>query len=1077
MIGDVVSTRLQKEMGSMQQEISKIHEEMARLEATIDSKFQGFREEFRGDLQALLSKYFDKGKGVLGAPPGFPQKEPDTVLVGPNFVVMSSVNGKGQSSLVGAFDKVSRLECLKFEGNDFRGWWTKLEQYFEAKGILESNKVRLVMLNLEGRALEWHHFYSQRNGGLQILSWPAYFKSLQDRFGFGQFGNPMKEIVTLKQQGTVEQYQDMFVGLLNQLHLPESYALSIFLNNLKSEIGHYLDLFEPTTLVEDFQLARKIKVLLACPAKKSSTPSSNSPRSLLNLSVISGYSSSPTRSVPASQSVSNATVNKPGVWSILPAVLAERRQKGDVDEFHECSDKLEEENSEEDQLKSPVILLHALNGLQGHNTIRVVTRVGSTLAIILVDSGSTHNFIDAKLVNKLSLPVTYHEKLKVTVANGTCLFTRGLCREVLWEVQVHHFATDFLVLPLKRCDMVLGVQWLLMLGDIIWNFSSLTIQFMVKGQTRILQGIIPGSLAIEKPGSNPKCFVTTGQPLGLYAMVMSTPKQTALLAITIEDSAIPLQAILDKFKDGQQQLICFPDSNGQEEGRELTALMNSIFKPLLRICVLVFFDDILVYSSSWTEHLQHLREVLSLLQNQQLFTKKSKYCFGTTQIEYLGHVLGTGTVAMDKSKRYYRRFIRHYGLLAKPLTDLLKKNRWSWNCSCAVTTRATSGLLQKGINNGAVDALSIQPQLDQGQFFQMATGGTVSYKKGINNRAADALSRQPQLDHGQFFQMATSSVISNLLARVQSLYETDDKLKKIIQDVRGSDTQHHKYSWDGRFLRKRGKIVVRRDLQFRRDLFKHFHASAVGRHLGIHECLVCQRCKGETVASLGLLQPLLAPERAWSVISLDFIEGLPNSNKKNSILVVVDHLTKYGHFVALSHLYTAKDVAQEYLNNVYKLHGVVSSVGNQTLTVYSLPPLNGWSNGGLKQAREAARKLLHFHFKRAYSRMKYFADRHCSDMSFNVGDLLPPGSRIHPTFYVSQLKKHIGSSPAQVQLPLHDDHGAMQKQLVRLVDRRIVKKSNQAVTEVLVEWIDSFPEYLTWESLTILRTKFPHCHP
>lgn len=77
----------------------------------------------------------------------------------------------------------------------------------------------------------------------------------------------------------------------------------------------------------------------------------------------------------------------------------------------------------------------------------------------------------------------------------------------------------------------------------------------------------------------------------------------------------------------------------------------------------------------------------------------------------------------------------------------------------------------------------------------------------------------------------------------------------------------------------------------------------------IRECSICQKCMGESVASPGLLQPLPIPDRAWATVSLDFIEGLPNSNRRNSILVVVDHLTKYGHFLGLSHPYTAKEVA------------------------------------------------------------------------------------------------------------------------------------------------------------------------
>lgn len=69
----------------------------------------------------------------------------------------------------------------------------------------------------------------------------------------------------------------------------------------------------------------------------------------------------------------------------------------------------------------------------------------------------------------------------------------------------------------------------------------------------------------------------------------------------------------------------------------------------------------------------------------------------------------------------------------------------------------------------------------------------------------------------------------------------------------------------------------------------------------IQSCDVCQRCKNESVPSLGLLQPLSIPEQAWCSISMDFIESLPKSQGNDIILVVVDRLTKYSHFLALSH--------------------------------------------------------------------------------------------------------------------------------------------------------------------------------
>jgi hypothetical protein len=78
------------------------------------------------------------------------------------------------------------------------------------------------------------------------------------------------------------------------------------------------------------------------------------------------------------------------------------------------------------------------------------------------------------------------------------------------------------------------------------------------------------------------------------------------------------------------------------------ALMNEVLLPFLRKFVLVFFDDILIYSMSWAEHLHHVHLVLSKLHEHQLYVKKSKCAFGARSMAYLSHVISAVDVAMDR---------------------------------------------------------------------------------------------------------------------------------------------------------------------------------------------------------------------------------------------------------------------------------------------------------------------------------------------------------------------------------------------------------------------------------------------
>lgn len=118
--------------------------------------------------------------------------------------------------------------------------------------------------------------------------------------------------------------------------------------------------------------------------------------------------------------------------------------------------------------------------------------------------------------------------------------------------------------------------------------------------------------------------------------------------------------------------------------------------------MIVFFDDILIYSSTLESHGDHLDQVLSILELHHFFVKLSKCLFCSTTVDYLGHLISDGNLKADPSKieamvawptptsvkqllgflgltGYYRRFIAHYAIIAAPLTDLLKKEAFAWS--------------------------------------------------------------------------------------------------------------------------------------------------------------------------------------------------------------------------------------------------------------------------------------------------------------------------------------------------------------------------------------------------------------
>lgn len=501
---------------------------------------------------------------------------------------------------------------------------------------------------------------------------------------------------------------------------------------------------------------------------------------------------------------------------------------------------------EEEESELAQISVNAIAGITDYTTMKVKGTHGKKTIYVLIDPGSTHNFIDVKIANLLGCKLQEAGRARVSVADGTKINVCGKVEKFQWNFQGHNFTTDFMVIPLGGHDIVLGVQWLAMLGPITWDFQKLTMQFKWDQKKVILNGITAGSVREIKARNMESSRESDMQLRMIYAYEESTvePFQLRLMhsegssalvsdkiqqlvlkygdifeepntlppfrdnhnhkivlkdgsdpvnqrpyrysvhqkneidkmvrkllkAGTIQPSASPYASpvVLVKKKDntwrlcvdyrklnnmtikdrfpipliedlmdelggsmiysnidlraGYHQVRMEPDDMQKTAFRTHTGhyeylvmpfgltnapatfqgLMNHVFREYLRKFVLIFFDDILIYSSSEEEHVKHLEEVFKTMRLNKMFAKRSKCEFGTDRVEYLGHFIQASGVSTDPRKvkavsewpvpknlkmlrgflglaGYYRRYVERFGIKARPLTALTKKEGFCWN--------------------------------------------------------------------------------------------------------------------------------------------------------------------------------------------------------------------------------------------------------------------------------------------------------------------------------------------------------------------------------------------------------------
>ncbi|TQD76709.1 hypothetical protein C1H46_037743 [Malus baccata] len=223
---------------------------------------------------------------------------------------------------------------------------------------------------------------------------------------------------------------------------------------------------------------------------------------------------------------------------------------------------------------------------------------------------------------------------------------------------------------------------------------------------------------------------------------------------------------------------------------------------------------------------------------------------------------------------------------------------------------------------------------------------TLEYRPGTLNVAADALSRRSEM----LALMGLSQPLFDCIAEIQAAYESDSHTSALLTALREASASRAPFTLKGDLIYYKTGIFVPASSAWRTRLLHEFHASPAAGHFGflrtykrltnnfnwpglkkevktfVAACDTCQRINYESMKPPGPLQPLPIPTQVWSDIAMDFIEGLPSVHGRNAILVIVDRLSKYGHFIAIKHPYSAPKIAEIFIQEVFRLHGMPASI-------------------------------------------------------------------------------------------------------------------------------------------------------
>ncbi|KAG6484069.1 hypothetical protein ZIOFF_060863 [Zingiber officinale] len=376
-----------------------------------------------------------------------------------------------------------KVEFPRWENNDPIGWISRAEKYFRFHGTSDNAKVELASINLEGDAIQWYDWLEACHGPPK---WEEFKEELINQFGPSGYENVDGELAKIRQTSTVLEYQGRFERLSNRTRdWSEKQLLGTFIEGLRLDIRREVKMNQPRTMKAALSFAQLQKEKINEEGRRNNkvireNPSHYStPRRLTKEEIKERMAKGLCWHCDEKWHRGHQCKQK-RILMIEPIENSEEE-----DDFYEGETQ---DNINEVQDDSMAISVHALEGLQTLQTMKVKGFIKKQPVMILIDSGSTNNFLDSTLARRLKQKIERASTFDVKVADGRSLTSPGKCEGIKIILPNYELITDLFFLPLDGCDVVLGAQWLRTLGDIIWNFSQLTMRFQDQGKEVCIRG-------------------------------------------------------------------------------------------------------------------------------------------------------------------------------------------------------------------------------------------------------------------------------------------------------------------------------------------------------------------------------------------------------------------------------------------------------------------------------------------------------------------------------------------------------------------------------------------------------------